>query len=89
MQLRLQVTEVPTVNITTGAVRTGGNASLFLEAVNGSGTIDLATEFLVVSTMLLQLNLYKLSDGVEYSTSEYEYRKKLRVQVLILKNVLK
>ena len=33
-----------------------------------------------------------LSDGVEYSTSEYEYeyeyRKKLRVRVLILKNVL-
>ena len=30
------------------------------------------------------------SDGVEYSTSEYEYCKKLRVrvQVLILKNVL-
>ena len=28
------------------------------------------------------------SDGVEYSTSEYEYRKKLRVRVLILKNVL-
>ena len=30
------------------------------------------------------------SDGVEYSISEYEYRKKLRVrvQVLILKNVL-
>ena len=28
------------------------------------------------------------SDGVEYSTSEYEYRKKLRVLVLILKNVL-
>ena len=28
------------------------------------------------------------SDGVEYSTSEYKYRKKLRVRVLILKNVL-
>ena len=28
------------------------------------------------------------SDGVEYLTSEYEYRKKLRVRVLILKNVL-
>ena len=33
-----------------------------------------------------------LSDGVEYKTSEYKYRKKLlvrvRVQVLLLKNVL-
>ena len=29
-----------------------------------------------------------ISDGVEYSTSEYEYRKKLRVQVLMWKNVL-
>ena len=28
------------------------------------------------------------SDGVKYLTSEYEYRKKLRVRVLILKNVL-
>ena len=28
------------------------------------------------------------SDGVKYSTSVYEYRKKLRVRVLILKNVL-
>ena len=28
------------------------------------------------------------SDGVEYLTSENEYRKKLRVRVLILKNVL-
>ena len=35
------------------------------------------------------LNLHSsYSDGVEYSTSEYEYRKKLRVRVLILKNVL-
>ena len=30
----------------------------------------------------------RTSDGVEHSASEYEYRKKLRVQVLILKNVL-
>ena len=29
-----------------------------------------------------------ISDGVEYSTSEYKYRKKLRVRVLILKNIL-
>ena len=30
----------------------------------------------------------KASDGVEYLTSKYEYCKKLRVQVLILKNAL-
>ena len=35
-------------------------------------------------------NMVSSSDGVEYSTSEYEYCKKLRVRVrvLILKNVL-
>ena len=27
-------------------------------------------------------------DGVEYTIFEYEYRKKLRVRVLVLKNVL-
>ena len=38
-------------------------------------------------TVVVQITI---SDGVEYSTSEYEYRKKLRVRVrvLILKNVL-
>ena len=34
------------------------------------------------------LALLMSSDGVEYSTSEYEYRKKLQVRVLILKNIL-
>ena len=38
----------------------------------------------------LRIPIFSSSDGVEYSTSEYEYRKKIRVrvQVLILKNVL-
>ena len=38
----------------------------------------------------IHLEISFSSDAVDYSTSEYEYRKKLRVrvQVLILKNVL-
>ena len=45
---------------------------------------------LMSETGLVQQTLPISSDGVEYSTSEYEYRKKLRVRVrvLILKNVL-
>ena len=37
---------------------------------------------------MLKVEKQMNSDGVEYSTSEYEYRKELRVRVLILKNVL-
>ena len=40
-------------------------------------------------TLFLPYRYVIYSDGVEYSTSEHEYRKKLRVRVLILKNVLK
>ena len=35
-----------------------------------------------------RLPIVTVSDGVEYSTSEYEYRNKLWVRVLILKSVL-
>ena len=42
--------------------------------------------------MSLEANVMSIdvvvSDGVKYSTSEYEYHKKLRVGVLILKNVI-
>ena len=45
-----------------------------------------------VTHMSLEANVMSIdvvvSDGVKYSTSEYEYHKKLRVGVLILKNVI-
>ena len=46
------------------------------------GEIDFRGTWWSVTTVV------STSDGVEYLTSEYEYRKKIRVRVLILKNVL-
>ena len=47
------------------------------------------TELIIVRHLILRGNNEAcVSDGVEYSTFEYEYRKKLRVRLLILKNVL-
>ena len=46
------------------------------------GEIDFRGTWWSVTTVV------STSDGVEYLTSEYEYRKKIRVRVLILKNAL-
>ena len=48
------------------------------------------TSFTLTNKFYFDTELITLptSDGVEYWTSEYEYRKKLRVRVLLLKNVL-
>ena len=66
--------------------RGGGSSGLFLD-------MPLLYYLIVVEYFSFLLHNIEIltSDGVTYSTSEYEYRKTLRVrvQVLILKNVLK
>ena len=51
-------------------------------------SLALASDFFCVLGLGLEPCVLDSTSGVEYSTSEYEYRKKLRVRVLILKNVL-